>query len=137
MGTTGTAADGGGVAEFRSFPEPERVEELGTPALEGLPPSGTWGSADLSADPGGAYAVDEIADEGDENRAPGVPAPGMSLVGEDARRFLAGEAEEAPDEDDQSLWRVGEAEELAAVEAVADDAEGCLLYTSPSPRDRG
>lgn len=43
----------------------------------------------------------------------------MDLVREDAGRFLAGKTEESPDEDDQALWRVGEAEELTAIAAVA------------------
>ena len=47
----------------------------------------------------------------------------MDLVGKDTGGSPAGETEEAPDKNDRALRGIGEAQELAPVEAMAHEAQ--------------
>ena len=39
--------------------------------------------------------------------------------------------------DDEARWQAKFAASIPLLEQMGDEALGCLLYTSPSPRDRG
>jgi len=112
------------VAQLSGLPEPEGVEELTLPALKGHPSSDADAGPEFDPDLGGADAMDDVLDKGVQDGRAGIPAPGMDLIREDADGFLAPKTEEAPDMNDTTLERIGEAQDLAPVEAVAHNAQG-------------
>lgn len=120
-------ARGTGHAEACPEPAEEPIEDLPTPAPQAspAPPEGrpVHIQPEPRADRAPREARHDVKAERLEDHGRRVPAPRMQLVGEDADRELAPEAEEASDSDHDLDGAVHEPEHLAPIDPVTDDPE--------------
>ena len=116
-------------AEPFAEPEPEDDEKAAAPASQAAPAAFGSLAVELATHFGLGLRVDKVAAEGFENDHGGVPAARVQVVREHADGVGAAAAQVAAHECRRFADRLAETQHLAAIGAVADDAERLAGYS--------